>query len=370
MSGLNLTGIDNGSCPLSLYDTPSYKIVAGVRVVTGLISFLCCLLLVAFFIYTRKRQRVTNQILVFYLVISTLLHSFSYLVSRVNFYTERPHLDNYCLFAGPLELYAGWTQWMCVLCISLNLLVQVTCQPKRSKLHWLYLVLIFVLPLLWCWVPFVNSMYATSGPWCGVRVLQEDCESFTYGLILRLCLIELPILILFASTTFSSVATWLLLKHKLHTHEPGSYPQIRPVDRSQLVAELKVLLWLPPLYAVLQLLLLANLAYDSFSPQSPLLVLWYLEVLTAPFAGAVVALVTILKSETGPHAHMMSWVASHTRHKGEPQSPLPSSKHVSEYMCERNLRYGDSLEGVQNKRIQDRVTSSDPTHLPAHSVAE
>lgn len=351
-------GQESSSCFLTLYDTVPYQLVAGLRVVMGLISLCCCLLLVIFFVYTKRQLVVLNQVLVFYLAIAALLHSLSYLVSRINFYTERPLIDKYCMFAGALELYTSWTECICVLCISVNLLAQVICKPRGKKLHWVYFAIIFFLPVLWSWIPFLLYAYGTSGPWCGIRTVDEDCQVFLFGVILRLLLVGLPILILFAATIFFSVTTWVLLKYRLHVHETTPHPLSRPVDKTQLLAELKLLLWYPPVYTLLQLGLLVNLAYDSISPRSPILVLWCLQVLTSPLAGAAVALVMVLTSEKKGWARVRSWVARHTHHHSEgPQGARPPSTHVSEYRCDVNV-HGDSVEGMERQRRQERQNRS------------
>lgn len=361
----------SNSCFLAQYDTVPYQVVAGLRVVTGLISFSCCLLLVTFFVYTKRQQVVMNQVLVFYLAIAALLHSLSYLVSRVNFYKERPLVDKYCMFAGALELYTSWTEYMCILCISANFLAQITCKPEGKKLHMLYFAIIFFLPVLWSWIPLLFYAYATSGPWCGIRVVDEDCQVFLFGVILRLLLVGLPILILFAATIFFSVTTWVLLKYRLHIQETTPHPLSRPVDKTQLLAELKLLLWYPPVYSLLQLALLVNLTYDSISPRSPILVLWYLQVLTSPLAGAAIAVVMVLTSEKKCWARARSWVARHTHHPSEgPRGGCPPSTHVSEYRCDMNV-HGDSVEGMERQRRQERLSRLHPPNLsPVAEIRE
>lgn len=355
---------NSNSCFLTEYDTVPYQVVAGLRVVTGLISCCCCLLLVIFFVCTKRQQIVLNQVLVFYLTISVLLHSFSYLLGRINFYKERLLIDKYCMFAGALELYASWTEFMSVLCISSNFLVQVICKPTGKKLHWVYFVIIFFLPVLWCWIPFLFYGYGTSGPWCGIRTVNDDCQVFMYGLILRLLLIELPILMLFAVTTFFSVTTWVLLKYRHHIQDTTPYPLSRPVDKAQLLDELKLLLWYSPVYAVLKLMLLVNLAYDSISPRSPILALWCCQVLTSPLAGAAIALVMVITSEKNSWARVKSWVARHIHHHIEgPQGARPSSTRVSEYECDVNIPYGDSVEGMERQRRQKRLENYHHPHL-------
>ena len=144
------------TCVLSEYDSHPYLLVAGVRILAGLVALLLSGSLVAFFVNTKKQRRVINQILVFCLAFSSLLNSLGSLLSRVDF-NERRLSDRYCLFAGPLQLYTDWTQIMTILCISFNLLAQLTCRlPAGKKLKWVYCSLIFALPLLWIWIPFIE----------------------------------------------------------------------------------------------------------------------------------------------------------------------------------------------------------------------
>ena len=358
MSG---NGSETTSCPLSAYDSGPYLCVAGVRIGTGVIAFLCTLLLVIVFVYTKLRQEiVTNQFLVFCLALSALLHSVSHLLGRLNFQTERSLRDSYCLFAGPLALYTGSTEWMSVLCISCNLLAQVTCQPGGRKLHWVYCGLIFPLPVLWCWLPFVSQSYGTSGPWCGVRTLADDCEQFLLGALLRLVLTALPVFIVLTVTSSLSVATWTVQKRRLRENETCSYPQSPSIDKRQVLGELKTILWFPPVYAILQLPLLANLVYDTVHPRSPLLTLWYLEVLSSPLAGATTALLLTLHSETNTWARLCLWLALHCRKSTEKHERVrpATERQVSEYNCDLYVSFGDSLEGVQEQRRRERIRKS------------
>ena len=360
--------VSSNDCVQDEYDSGPYLWIAGIRIGTGLVSFLCCLLLVSFFVYTKKHLIVTNQILVFFLALSTMIHSFSYLISRVNFNTRRSIIDKYCLFAGSLELYTGWTEWMSILCISYNLLVQVIYQPKpRKKVHRIYFSLIFILPLLWCWLPFINLSYGSVGPWCGIRIFTEHCNDFLYGLILRILFIEIPLLILLLVTIIFSIITWIIMKHKLYNQRTKlPYPpQSLPVDKDEVLRELKILLWCPPIYSILQLFLLINLAYDCIEPTSPLLILWFLQVFTSPLAGAIIVIVIVLNIETNFRARLRLWCVRHvtgltasSEPAGSPRLSSTSKPHVNEYDCDLNISYGDSLEGVRDKHRRDRVKSS------------
>lgn len=354
------------SCPLDVYDTVEYKAVAVVRIVTGLISFICCLSIVIYMVYYKKYKFFLNQKLVLYLAISAALHSFSYLVGRVNFYTERPIVDHYCLFAGSVELYTSWTEIMSILCISHNLLSAVTCKPNRKNMGRIYLSLIYILPLLWCWVPLLFLTFGTVGPWCGIRIFTEDCELFLFGLSLRYLLEDIPLAIVFVATIIFSVATWIMLKRKIHRLQTA-YPTspTQKVDPSQMLRELKPLLWYPPVYAVFQVFLLVNQVYEGITyKHTPLLALWFLEVLTTPLAGAVIALVCVLNSEMNPLSRARLWCSQQCCQRSTNQE---QPRTVTEYECDRYIRYGDSVEGTQNMmraaRIKRNSTVINDTHV-------
>lgn len=372
MSG---SGSVSSNCSvLSEYDSQPYYWVAEIRIVTGFFSLLCSFFLIAFFVYTKKQRRVTNEILVFCLAISTLLNSWGYLLGRVNFYTDRPLLDEYCLFAGLLELYTGWTGYMCILCISSNLLAQVTCQPPTGKkLKWVYCSLIFALPLLWCWLPYVDQAYGSAGPWCGIRTLTNRCDPFLYGVLLRVFLEGLPILFLLLITSIFSLATWICLKHRLQSLEANSLSRQTTVDKTEVQAELRTLLWFPPLYPLLQLSLLVNIVYSTAQPSSPQLALWLLQALLSPLAGAVTAVLIGVHTETNARTRLRTWLTRHLCRRGKEAEREGSRKRsVSEYQCDVNVSYGDSISGVMDRNRRERIrnNSSNPSQPPSLSESQ
>jgi len=47
---------------------------------------------------------------------------------------------------------------------------------KINKLEIAWYVSIFVLPLLFDWVPFITNSYGPIGPWCGFQSLESNCS--------------------------------------------------------------------------------------------------------------------------------------------------------------------------------------------------
>lgn len=348
----NSSGAVESSCALDVYDSPEYKAVAAVRIVTGLISFICCLSIVTYMVYYKKYRFILNLKLVLFLAISAALHSFSFLVGRINFYTDRPIIDYYCLFAGSVELYTSWTEIIAILCISHNLLSAVTCNPNTKNMERIYLSLIFILPVLWCWVPILFFTYGTAGPWCGIRIFTVDCDPFPFGLSLRYLLEDIPLAVVFVATIIFSVATWVILKRKIRRLQTAYRTSpTTTVDTKQLVKELKHLLWYPPVYAIFQVFLLVNQVYESIHPQQPIFALWLLQVLTTPLAGAVIALVCALNSEINLLSRARVWCNRKCCQRSKEERP----RTVTEYECDRYVKYGDSVEGTQNMMREARI---------------
>ena len=98
-SGLEPT--NETSCYETL-DSTQYKIAAAIRASIGLFSFFCCLGVVLV-IVLYKKYKFFIQRLILYLAVAALVHSISYTLARVNYYTPRPIEDPYCYFGGLLK---------------------------------------------------------------------------------------------------------------------------------------------------------------------------------------------------------------------------------------------------------------------------
>ena len=362
------------SCSLDVYDSLEFKAVAVVRAGTASLSLFCSLAIVSYILYYQKYKLVLNQRLVLLLAISVSFHSLSYLVGRVQFSTPRPIVDSYCLFASYLELLSGWTEILSVLCISYNLLHAVTFGPDNKNRHLalVYTLLIFFLPLLWCWLPWVQFSWGSSGPWCGIRVFSKDCKRFSLGLTLRWLLQDIPLMAVFIATIIFTLATWLMIKWKIHSMEAAYTPnQSKVTDTTLVLKELKTFLWYPPIYACLQLFFLINHIYENISPTPPPLPLWYLQAIISPLAGTSIALACLLTSEMhtscsgrqgGVGCSRVKWCFLWLCYKPGIQEASRQAK-VKPYVCDLCLSYGDSMEGVVAQRRMERITRNSTNPL-------
>ena len=52
-----------------------------------------------------------------------------------------------------------------------------TCCKEINKLEVALVVLIFTVPLLYDWIPFITNSYGPIGLWCWIRTLNNDCST-------------------------------------------------------------------------------------------------------------------------------------------------------------------------------------------------
>lgn len=357
MSGLD---VDNGSagmeealCYESTFDTVQFKRVAILRASVGMFSFLSCVCVTLLSICFKKYQFFTQR-LVLYLTIAAMLHSSSYTVGRVNFYTSRPIKDPYCYFAGFLELYTSWIELLSICCITFNLFSNTVMTKIREAkyLEHMCLVVTFLLPLLWCLIPFVDEAYGTAGPWCGIRILTEDCTPFKFGRVLRFVLLHVPTYAIFLLILVTSIVIIIKVRRDIHKWEGTPYNPSTKINRQKIEEEVKPLLWYPLIYLLLRSTLLISEIYDTVQPQNPHVALWYLQVVTSPLAGAAIAFIYAFDSEMRTHLKLCGHslkAACPVLWGNKPSKPC-SGQDVQDYQFECHSVYGDSIEGAEARR--------------------
>lgn len=141
---------------------PNFIAIAAVRATVGTISAAACVLLVVLILLLKKYQYSLCQRLILYLAVAAFFHSLSYPLARVNYYTPRKLLSPYCVFGGFFNLYTSWIEVLALTCLTLGSFISGVLQkhlPKWGEL--IYIGLPYVLPCLWCWIPFVDHSFGS-----------------------------------------------------------------------------------------------------------------------------------------------------------------------------------------------------------------
>ena len=294
----NFTLIENNSTLAScvlLFDSEDFKAQAALRMIIGLFSSVCCALVV-FIIVLFKKYRFYTQRLILYLAIAAMLHAFSYTLTRVNYYSPRPIEDPYCNFGGLLNHYTAANEVLSVCFMTLNLVMKALCDRSTVKAEPLIVLVIFLLPASWKWVPVWLGAYGTAGGWCGIRTLNADCSRYKYEVWLQFGLRYVPLYTLMLTTLVCIILVAVKTTMK-STKWVGRWNPADSATRESLKKEIRLLIWYPVIFILFDLFSLINQIYRAIDPLPPSALI-YLRIFTSTLRGAFIALAFALDSET------------------------------------------------------------------------
>ncbi len=337
------------------FESTEYKVAAALRAGVGFVSFLCCVGVVAVIILYKK-YRFFTQRLILYLAVAAMIHSISYTLARVNYYTERPISDPYCYFGGLLNHYTAAVELLCVWCITVNLFVNVIFNRPTEKLELVYFVVSYFAPALWFWLPVWKKAYGTAGPWCGIRLFDDDCNEFTFGKWVIFGIWYIPLYISILVIFVASITIIAKVKHDSKKWEGALYSPQATQRKRKMSAEVKPLMWYPIVYLALTVFSLVSQVYNVAHPEHPVVELWYLRVLTSPLRGAFIALVFALDPETKKElkpSRLKAMCLSHCHRNGR----------VEEYGIEYE-EFGDSLDAEKLSSTRSRKFFADLASKP------
>ena len=173
MSGFlpNLTDTNEPSTPCpNPFDDQLFAIVGAVAAVSGFLSLLAGSF-IAFIIVLFRKYRFFSQRLILYLAITTIIKSMSVISQRVDYTNQRTTgLNHFCVFSGFFSQTSSWMILNAVISITLSLLIAAFFNKQQEKLELIFLFFIFIFPITFTWIPFIQSAYGESGAWCWKRL--------------------------------------------------------------------------------------------------------------------------------------------------------------------------------------------------------
>ena len=283
-----------------LFDKKHFVIAALVSSVTALISVFACtgvILLVVLF----KKYNFFTQRLILYLNLAALFNSVAIALrlQRLAFVTnseDNPHLTGLCVFTGFIDQVTAWSEVIAISCITFNLLLKAVFHKQVGKLEIVYFILIFIFPLTFNWIPFIDSAYGKAGAWCWIRNQNDDCTDNVLGYYSRLILWYIPAYVILLII----VCTYIFILYKVKTQHhlwEGKYDPETERRKEMQLKEVRPLLWYPLIFLLLNLFPLINRIYDA-SEGPPIIALWYLQAIFSPLQGGFIAIVYTLDKET------------------------------------------------------------------------
>ena len=298
----NLSNFSNSSLNcFELFYTNIYVGAALLSSGTALISVFACIGVILLVVLFKKYYFFTQR-LILYLSLAALFNSVAIALrlQRLAFFlnTEdnNPHLEGLCVFTAFLDQTTAWSEVIAISCITFNLLLKAVFHKQTEKLEIVYFILIFIFPITFNWIPFIDSAYGRAGAWCWIRSQNDDCSDNELGYNSRFILWYIPAYVILLIL----VCTYVFILYKVkrqRNYWAGRYDPETERRKELQLKEVQPLLWYPLIFLVLNIFPLINRLYDaSNAPPHPSL--WYLQAIFSPLQGGFIAVVYTLDKET------------------------------------------------------------------------
>ena len=292
---------DNGSGCFD-YNTEEFRAIAAVNSALGGVSLLACLLVIGL-IFLFKKYLFFTQRLILYLTIAASLNTLAMLTEAAIYYPQTGAFKAYCVLSAFFQQVAGWSQVFAITCITIDLFLRAVLNYQTSRLCFegLYIFTIFVLPLLFNWIPFLYHTYDLDGPWCWIRTTKVDeygnCVEHTFGVVLSVVLWYGPIYPLLLILTVIYISILITIWHRRNRYE-GKYNPESQIRKKLMLDEVRPLLWYPLIFFIIEIFPLMNRIYNIAKPNENNMVFWWLQALIVPLEGGLIAVVYALDPET------------------------------------------------------------------------
>lgn len=291
----------NRSCPS--FTSDEFKIIAGVKASVGFVTVLMATVTVIVNVASRKYMFPFHR-KVLYAGVAVIIEGLSSMLNRVDYLFENDATKKYCVFAGFLNRYANCAVTISSFSIACSIFLdglyadrssgyQVAGRrPNSCRLSdWVWLVLIFASPLLFVFIPFLQSAYGQSPgwPWCTVRTVKDDCSVFIFGYVVNLTIFGLILVLLIAVVAMYVVI--MLVTARRRRRNEIHFDHVIVAQKKLLDRELQVLAF-PALYiAVKFLVILLNLVINR--PGQFSFVMWIIYAVVTSASGVIALALTL-----------------------------------------------------------------------------
>ena len=332
------------------FGTSERRAVAGVACAVATISIFACLFVIVIMILYKKYLFFTQR-LILYLTIAALLNS----IAIALHITEVGAGKGYCAFTAFYDQVTSWSILIAICCITVNLMLTVMFHKHTERLEILYFVLIFIFPLTLNWIPFIEQAYGDAGPWCWIRIENDDCSKFEFGIYLQFILWYIPLYVGFASLTMIYIIILYKLHKDRHRWERTYNPDDAKKMKEQMEKEVRPLLWFPLGYLLLYIIPLINRIYNSATGE-PTLALWLLTAISLPLEGGFISLAFTLDPETLKRLRWAQFKGTVRQLWQRDVKEYPARSIPGDDSIRKKLKEDSGEEGAQYEELQETST--------------
>lgn len=340
------------------YQEQKYINLAIVAASMGVLSFLASSSVISIIVLFKKYNFFIQR-LILYLCLCAALNSASVVLrfSQLRPEDDNPTLHGICVATAFIDQTTLWSLSIAFFCLTFNMLIAVTLNRSTAGLEFGYIFFIFLFPLMFNWVPFLNNSYGRAGAWCWIRSREENCSENKMGLSLTYALWYGPHWVLLALLLVAYLVVVVNVVRKksrwrgLYSDTGGDASEVRA--EMQRIKELVLPLIFYPLgFLVLNLPPLINRVYESV--EGPNYTLWMLHAILSPLQGGFIALVYVLDKETMQRLNLRE-LRAYLFHRQTPVEEYPATKGLTDSYD------GGSCGSGSNSVSQGSSTVGSPT---------
>ena len=331
----------------SVFDTGDYVTVAIVSSGSAFLSCLFCIVVIGLIFFLKKHYFFIQR-LVLYLSIAALISSLSMVLRlhRIWYQQQTEALKAVCIVSAFTNQTSTWSLLMAFTAITFTLLTAVVFQKSTARLEWIYVIMIFLFPLTYNWIPFLYDTYGQAGAWCWIRNVNYDdnCTEHEFGTILQYAL--------WYGTGYGLMTILLLvyifilvcvLRQKLKRQDTATKEA-----QEKLHQEVLPLLFYPICVLMLNIFPLINRIYGTVTKGDPVYALWILHAALSPLQGGFIALIYVLDRRTLGRLSCKAFVAFFKRDDGVREYPVAHGE-ISDSISQSSKSTRNTVHAVQEK---------------------
>ena len=305
----------SGLC--SVFETYPYVRVAVVSSGSAMVSALCCIFVICL-IFLLKKHYFFIQRIILYHCLAALFRSVALITHfhRLKYNDQSETSTILCSITGFLDQVTRWYLLLDYSVLTFTLLMTGVFHKNVARLERLYVALIFVLPLTFNWIPFINNSFGRSGSFCWIRDTNfADCSPHEFGRILQIVLwdVHFFITLILLIPTYLVVIVFVAWQR---CHWRGKTDTLRKT----LNEEVWPLLIFPFGIVALNAVPTASAINDAIHADNPSYSLHLASAVISPLQGGYIALVYTLNRDTLRQLTYRNLVATMCmRRRGKPQ---------------------------------------------------
>ena len=164
----------------SVFNNSLFVTANAVNTGSAIVSALCCIFVICL-IFLLKKHYFFIQRIILYHCPASLSQSFANILQQSH-QIESKAQYTLCTITGFISQLTSCILIVDYSVITFTLLMTAVFHKNVARLERLYIVLIFVIPLTFNWIPFIGNSYGDVGNSCWIRsVNYDDCSLHRLG---------------------------------------------------------------------------------------------------------------------------------------------------------------------------------------------